>query len=187
VNHLLRNDFVGGLHGGVNVAFAGRQFVSNVVLEVFVDEGVGVYALDRMADERQLLHHNPRVHDLGGIAGGVHVCRDNRGYRMTDEERLVGRKHTIIRHFQTGERGGAGNRPNFFRDVLAGVNRDDAWHFQSFSRVNARDTRVRINRSHKCDVQRVRQPDVIDVMSQTFDQPRVFGPLDSLPTYFQPP
>ena len=73
---------------------------------------------------------------------------------MADEQRLAGCQHAIVRNFQFRQRGGAGNWANFGGDIFARITGEDARRFHRFSRVDAADARVRVNRSHERHMQR---------------------------------
>ena len=182
MNHLLRNDFVRGFHRGLDITFTGSQFVSDVVAEAFVN---CVSALGRFLDIddcRQLFVIDGN--EIHSVARGVAFRSDHRGNWMTDEERLAGCQHAIVRDFQIWKRGRTGNRANLFGNVFAGVNRHHARGFQRFGRIDAADARVRVQRTHERDVQRAGQADVINIVREAFDQSRVFGSFYSLSDVF---
>src|SRR2546422_3286941 len=99
---------------------------------------------------------------------------------MAHEEGFVSSKHAIVRNFQIRKRACAWHGADFFRDVFAGVYGNHARRLQSIAGINAIDARVSVQRAHEDDMQRLRQPDVIDIMCESLDQSWVFGALDSL-------
>src|SRR6185436_4827245 len=102
-------------------------------------------------------------HDqVDGIARGVSIRGHDDSDRLTYEDDVIGREHSIIGHFQIRQRGRARHRPDL-GDVFSCVHRDDTGRVRSFADVQAGYARVRIHRAQEGYVQRVRQLDVINV------------------------
>ena len=99
---------------------------------------------------------------------------------MTNEQSFISSEDTVVRNLQIRKRARAWHRANFFGDILARKNGNDARRLQCFARVNRTDPCVRIQRTYKGDVQNVWQFNVVNIMCQTFDQPGIFGSLYSL-------
>src|SRR5438128_9803086 len=99
---------------------------------------------------------------------------------MAHEQSFVSSEHTVVRNPQVRKGARAWHGADFFRDVFAGVYGNHARRLQSIAGINAVDARVSVQRAHEDDMQRLRQPDVIDIMCESLDQSWVFGALDSL-------
>ena len=166
MNHSLRDDAIGGLQSCFDIAFAGSQFVRNVVAELFMNYRATVRGRFHVDDCGQLFiidgNQVDRIARCVSIRG--HDCCNG----MADKESLISGQHPVVRNFQIRKGTSARHRTNLLRDIFTGVNSNNPGRFQSFAHVDAGDTRVRVDRSDKRDVQRVGQTDVIDVMSQSF-------------------
>ena len=138
-------------------------------------------ALD-IDDYRQVFVINH--HQINRISGRITIGGDHGSDRMTDEINLIRGEHSIVRDLQTRQCAGAGHWSNLFGDVFAGVNSDDAGALERFGGIDAIDARMRVDRTDERNVQRVRKSDVVDVVCQTLDQPRIFGAFDSLSNVF---
>ena len=94
-----------------------------------------------------------------------HNCRD----WMTNKQSFISSEDAVVRNLQIRKRARAWHGADFFRDVFARVYGNHARRLQSFNSINAFNARVRVQRAHKDDMQRPRQPDVIDVVRQPLD------------------
>ena len=154
MDHLLGDYSISGVQRGLNVAFTRGQFVSDVVTKLFMDNGSAFGRIFYVDDRRQffILDGN----QINSITRDVLICRHNRSDWMPDKEGFVSSKHAIVRNFQIRKRARAWHRADFFRDVFARVNGNHARRLQSFNSINAIDARMRVQRAHKDDMQRIR-------------------------------
>src|SRR5215813_10595166 len=96
MNHLLRDDSIGGFHRRFDVAFTGRQFVRDVVSEVLMYDGSSWHAVDDVNSGRYLFDFDAHMFD--GVPHCILVSADNCGDGMTDKQNSVGGQYSIIRH-----------------------------------------------------------------------------------------
>src|SRR5215471_12681595 len=176
MHHFLGDDAIGCLQSSCDVAFARCEFVSDVVAELFMNNGAAICRCFDISNRGQFFVIYG--HQIHCIACGIFVSRHDCGDWMTDKKYLVRSEHAIIGDLQVRQRGGAGNRPHV-GGIFGGVNRDDARSFYSCRGIKS-EPRVRIQRTDKSDVQSIGQPNVINIMRQPFDQSRIFRPFYSL-------
>src|SRR5437868_10485188 len=162
----------------VDVAFAGGEFVGNVVAEGFVNHWTTSRSLFDVSHYGQFFVLDHREIDC--VARRITVSGDNRCNRVTDEVDLVRCQHTMIGNFQFRQRTGAWHWSNLLSDIVAGVDRHDTRGGTCRVDIDAIDLRVRVDRTNKSNVQRARQSDVVDVVCQPANQSRILGALYSL-------
>ena len=131
---------------------------------------------------RQLFIIN--LDEISGVFSGVTVFGDHHRDRMSDKQNFISGEHTIVGRLQIRQGGGARYRANFCRNIFAGINGHHAGNFCGSAGIHALDARMGIDGTQKNCVQGVRQLDVVNVMSQSLNQARVFGTLYSLAKIF---
>jgi hypothetical protein len=142
VKDALFDSAIGCRKGGVDVAFAGRQSISDVVAERIVNYRTARRSFFNIRDDGQLfvVDHD----EVNCVSRGVTILSNNRGDRMAHEVDLVRRQHAMIGNFQVGQRARAGNWPDFSGDVVARVDGHDAGRRTRCFDVDAIDLRVRV-------------------------------------------
>src|SRR5437868_5948080 len=177
IGDALPDYFVRGSERRLDVALAGGQFIRDVVAELFVYHRAALRRLLRVNDRGQLLVVN---HDeVCRVARGVSVRGDDGRDGVADEVDLVRGEDSVVGHLQVGQVARARHGADLLRHVLARVDGDDARRLQGLARVHTIYPRVRVDRAHEGDVQRVRQAYVVNVVRQPLNQPRVFRALHS--------
>src|SRR5581483_4971392 len=117
------------------------------------------------------------VDRLDRIARNIGIGGDHDGDGVADVVDAVAGEHGVLWRFQIGNRGGAGDVAAFVVDVGAGEDRDDAGQVPGGGGIDPSDSRVRVRAAQDGCVQQPRQPDVIDVGANPFDQAGIFDPL----------
>src|SRR5438067_983531 len=99
---------------------------------------------------------------------------------MTYEIDFVACERAMVGHFQFRKRTRARHCAYLLSKIASRVNGDHARCFMCFAHVHVRYACVRVHRAQERNVQRVRQAYIINVMTQSLNQSRVFRSLYSL-------
>ena len=142
----------------------------------------GLERLFRVDDDRQWVVAH--IYGFGAVASRVSVGRDDHDHRVTDEVHAFSSKHGVLRQLQIRNRCRAGHDAALFVDVGAGEDGNDA--LGGFCRfcVDAGNPRMRVRAPHERHVQKPRQPHIVRVGADAFDEARIFNPLHRLPGIF---
>src|SRR5262249_51529247 len=151
----------------INVAFTRGHLVSDVVAEFLVNNRSALCRSLYIDYRGQffIVDH----YEVGGIAGSVLICCDYGGDRGTHEIDLVGSEDCMDRYFQAGQCRAARDRADFSSDIFAGIHSYYARRLRRFGGVDAFDPRMGVNRANECNMQRIGQLDIIDVVAESLN------------------
>src|SRR5262249_41246206 len=109
----------------------------------------------------------------------VAIVGNNSRYSLTDMTNSVHRKHVVFGNAQRVIAAANRQRRYLIVEFRSGEYSDDAGMFARGVGIDALDRSVRIMAAQNCDVEHIRQFDIVHVLPSPANQLRIFAPLDS--------